>query len=87
MTRSSQIRFLVESELLLPYPGDCPRSLVEKFTKTDTEEVERIARAIVKDKLDDEHIVKIVRNVLVQLYKTFYTRRSFWTTSLNANPD
>ena len=61
--------------------------LAEKLSATDKDEVERIVRAELKDKDTDEKIVKIVRNVLVQFTKTLYNRRSFWSSTLNSNPD
>lgn len=35
-----------------------------------------------KDKDLEKHIVEINKNVLIQLYKTLWTRRSFWANDL-----
>lgn len=40
-----------------------------------------------KDKDLEKHIVEINKNVLIQLYKTFYTRRNFWTSDLKNSPN
>lgn len=47
---------------------------------------------IVKDRLRNEEeledkIVEITKNVLTQLYKTLWTRRSFWKTALSNKKD
>jgi hypothetical protein len=84
-SRRAQIKFLVEAELRIPSPVE--GRLGEAFTATDKSEVERIVRGELKDKATEEMIVKIVRNVLVQLYKTLYNRRSFWTSAVNGSPE
>lgn len=38
------------------------------------------------DKDVEKHIVDIVRNVLVQLYKNLWTRRNFWANDLKNAP-
>jgi hypothetical protein len=48
----------------------------------------------IKDLMDDEHksrdfeqkLVEISKNVLVQLFKQMYNKRSFWTSGLSNNP-
>lgn len=48
----------------------------------------------IKDAITDEHksrdfekkIVDINKNVLVQLYKQMYNKRSFWTSGLSNDP-
>ena len=49
----------------------------------------------VKDILSDEHkskefekrLVDVSKNVLVQLYKQLYNKRSFWTSGLSNDPN
>lgn len=45
--------------------------------------VEDIVRKMVKsDKATEKEIAAITNKVLVKLYKTFWTRRSFWSNNL-----
>lgn len=81
--------------------GLIKQRLNEELTKADVKsEVEKVLKSvdlkdtiarIVKDKLKNDpelekHIVDINRNVLTQLYKTLWTKRAFWRSSLkNSN--
>lgn len=48
----------------------------------------------IKDLMDDEHksrdfekkLVEVSKNVLVQLFKQMYSKRSFWTSGLSNDP-
>lgn len=66
------------------------KSDVEKGIKTylDTAEFKAKIEKIVKDRLKDnkdleDKVVEITKNVLVQLYKTLWTKRGFWTSNLS----
>jgi hypothetical protein len=57
----------------------------DKFLKS--RDLERKVSEIVKKetKTDDEledFVVDVTKNVLTQLYKTFWTKRNFWKSSL-----
>ena len=39
-------------------------------------------QALLKDKAFQDEVVKIASNVLTQLYKALWTKRSIWTASL-----
>jgi len=58
--------------------------LSEAFSKSEEEAIERVVRRELKSKESDDRIVRIVRNVLTQVYKNMYTRRGFWRDGLNA---
>jgi len=75
-------------------PGDVSdvKSLVKKeikdFLKIDRSvDLEKKIEDIVRNKLKgnsdmEKYVVDIVRNVTVQLYKSLWTRRNFWTNDL-----
>ena len=47
---------------------------------------------MIKDKLKnnkelEDKVVEITKNVLTQLYKTLWTRRSFWKSNLSNKPN
>lgn len=53
----------------------------------DSKDLERIVTRIVKDRIKNEKeledkVVDITKNVVTQLFKTLWVRRSFWQTSL-----
>ena len=39
------------------------------------------------DKDLEKYVVDVTRNVLIQLYKTMYTRRGFWSSDLKNSPN
>lgn len=41
-----------------------------------------VAEAVKNNKDVEKHLVEITRNVLVQMYKNLWTRRSFWSSDL-----
>ena len=54
----------------------------------DSSEFKDKIEKIVKDKLKnnkelDDKVVDITKNVLTQLYKTLWTKRNFWKSSLS----
>jgi len=74
------------------------KKITENLTKSDvskelkiyldTKEFKAKIEKIVKDKVKDDKgledkMVEISRNVLTQLYKTLWTRRSFWRSNLS----
>ena len=70
--------------------------LTETFTQTDKLEIERIVRKEIKDSMTDsklkskefeKRLVDVSKNVLVQLYKQLYNKRSFWTSGLSNDPN
>lgn len=65
------------------------KSDVKKELKTflDSGEFRSKIEAIVKDRIKNEKeledkVVAITKNVLTQLYKTLWTKRSFWSSQL-----
>jgi len=61
--------------------------LHEELTKSDKTEIEKMVNAAIKkaikdDKALEDKVVDITKNVLTQLYKTLWTRRSFWKSTL-----
>lgn len=55
-------------------------------------DLERKIGDIVKRKFKDDkdiekYIVNVTKNVLIQLYKTLWTRRSFWSSELRNQPN
>lgn len=66
------------------------KSDVNKEIKTylDTKDFESRIAKIIKDRISkekelDDKVVEITRNVLTQLFKTFWTKRSFWKDNLS----
>ena len=72
---------------------DKVKSIVKKEIKKiinaeTTTQFEQMVAKMVKDKIKgdkdvEDHLVKINRNVLVQLYKTLWMKRNFWADSLS----
>jgi hypothetical protein len=65
------------------------KSEVKKEVKNymDTADFKSKIEKIVKDRIKNEKgledkIVEITKNVITQLYKTLWVKRSFWTTAL-----
>lgn len=46
-----------------------------------------IKKKFKNDKDLEKYIVDVTRNVLIQLYKTMYTRKNFWTSDLKNSPN
>ena len=78
--------------------NDTKQYIRENLTKSDvskefkvymnTKEFKDKIEKIVQDKLKDnkeleDKVVEITRNVITQLYKTLWVRRSFWQTSIS----
>lgn len=66
------------------------KSDVDKSIKTyiDSTEFKNKIEKIVKDRLKNEKeledkVVEITKNVLSQLYKTLWTKRTFWSNNLS----
>lgn len=69
---------------------DLNKSDINKAVKVymDSSEFKDKIEKIVKDKLKnnkelDDKVVDITKNVLTQLYKTLWTKRNFWKSSLS----
>ena len=69
---------------------DLNKSDINKAVKVymDSYEFKDKIEKIVKDKLKnnkelDDKVVDITKNVLTQLYKTLWTKRNFWKSSLS----
>jgi hypothetical protein len=45
-----------------------------------------VSKKFKNDKELEKHIVDITKNVLVQLYKSLWTKRNFWTNDLKNSP-
>jgi hypothetical protein len=41
-----------------------------------------VKKKIKSDKDIEKYMVEVIKNVTVQLYKTMWTRRNFWTSEL-----
>lgn len=68
---------------------DMTKADVEKAVKvyldsaTFAKKVEKIVKdRLAKDKDIEDKMVEITKNVLTQLYKTLWTKRNFWSSSL-----
>lgn len=86
-----QLKFITES-LTQTDKGEIER-MIRKEIKDSLEDSK--FKKKIKDFMDDEHksrdfeqkVVEISKNVLVQLYKQMYNKRSFWTSGLSNNPN
>lgn len=76
---------MLHADRVLVTPFEAP--LAESISKSDEDRIAEIVRRELKGKASEEYLVKVIRSVLTQLFKTFYTRRSFWRDSLNAHSD
>ncbi len=53
-------------------------------SKTFTDKVSKIVKDRLKNEKElEDKIVEITRNVIVQLYKTLWTKRATWVNNLN----
>jgi hypothetical protein len=85
------------NEAITPVSKDDVKAIVKKEIKDflnltnagDLEKkVEKMVLDIIKnDKNLDKHFVDISKNVLIQLYKNLWTRRSFWSNDLKNSPN
>lgn len=74
---------------------DKVKSIVKKEIKdiigaASAQQFEQMVAKMLKDKIKgdkqiEDHLVKINRNVLIQLYKTLWMKRNFWADNLNGN--
>jgi hypothetical protein len=69
---------------------DLKKSDVDKSIKTymDTNEFKSKIEKIVKDRIKNEKeledkVVEITKNVITQLYKTLWTKRTFWANNIS----
>lgn len=77
--------------------GFIKKKLNEELTKSDVkDEIDKIIKSsaltdlvtkIIKDKIKNDkelerYFIEINKNVLTQLYKTMWTKRNFWQSSL-----
>jgi hypothetical protein len=69
---------------------DLKKSDVDKSIKTymDTNEFKSKIEKIVKDRIKNEKeledkVVEITKNVITQLYKTLWTKRTFWSNNIS----
>ena len=69
---------------------DLKKSDIDKGIKTymDTNEFKSKIEKIVKDRIKNEKeledkVVEITKNVITQLYKTLWTKRTFWANNLS----
>jgi hypothetical protein len=85
------------SEALTPSDKSDIKVMIKKEIKdfldiTRGSQFETKVKDIVKDSLKtnkdfENKVVEITRNVLVQLYKQLWTRRSFWVNDLRNSPN
>jgi hypothetical protein len=69
---------------------DLKKSDIDKSIKTymDTNEFKSKIEKIVKDRIKNEKeledkVVEITKNVITQLYKTLWTKRTFWSNNIS----
>ena len=69
---------------------DLKKSDIDKGIKTfmDSNEFKTKIEKIVKDRIKNEKeledkVVEITKNVITQLYKTLWTKRTFWANNLS----
>lgn len=70
---------------------------MEKMAKTDKEDIKKyvisskdleekiekiVKNRLLKDKEIEDKFVDISKNVIIQLYKTLWVKRNFWSTAL-----
>lgn len=87
----SQLKFLAES-LTDTDKAEIER-IARKEIKTVIDDVKFTKK--IKDVVDEEHktkdferkLVDISKNVLVQLFKQMYNKRSFWASGLSNDPN
>lgn len=74
-TDKSDIKSMIKQEI---------KDFLEMNRSSDFEKrVEKIIKNKFKNDKDiEKHLVDVTKNVLVQLYKTLWTRRSFWANDL-----
>lgn len=71
----SDIKALVKKEIKEFLANSNSSDLEKKVEKM-------VAEAVKNNKEVEKHIVEITRNVMVQVYKNLWTRRSFWASDL-----
>ena len=85
------------NEAITPISKDDVKAIVKKEIKdflnlTNANDLEKkvekmVLDTIKNDKNLDKHFVDISKNVLIQLYKNLWTRRSFWSNDLKNSPN
>lgn len=83
------------SEALTNSDEDKVKSIVKKEMKSiinaaTASQFEQMVAKMVKDKIKgdkdvEDHLIKLTRNVLVQLYKVLWMKRNFWADGLSNN--
>ena len=82
------IRKILKEELTLSDKAEIKKIFKKEFEKKlKTQEFKDVVTDIVRtqvksDKKTEKEIATITQKVLVKLYKTFWTRRSFWSNNL-----
>ena len=83
MKNAKQVAYDLFAKELIESDG----RLFEALEKGDKERIERIVRRELKSKESNELFLKNVKSALTQLFKTFYTRRTFWRDLITLNKD
>lgn len=60
---------------------------INRSSDLDKKVEDIIKKKFKNDKDIEKYLVDVIRNVLVQLYKTMYTRKGFWTADLKNSPN
>jgi hypothetical protein len=60
---------------------------INRSSDLDKKVEDIIKKKFKNDKDIEKYIVDVTRNVLIQLYKTMYTRKGFWTADLKNSPN
>lgn len=55
---------------------------VNRSTDLERKISDIVKKTLKNDKEIEKYLVELTRNVLVQMYKNLYTRKSFWTSDL-----
>ena len=96
LTTKAYNNILGEGDILV-HAGDCTnvgrtheiKDFLDINRSSDLDKkVEDIVKKKFKNDKDlEKYVVDVTRNVLIQLYKTMYTRKGFWATDLKNSPN
>lgn len=60
---------------------------INRSSDLDKKVEDIVKKKFKNDKDLEKYIVDVTRNVLIQLYKTMYTRKGFWASDLKNSPN
>jgi len=62
-------------------------ALVETISSDDAAKIQSLIRGQFRTEEFNERVLRLVKNILTQLYKSLYTRRSFWRDTLSTSSE